>query len=140
MREIPVCDKKHIVLGLPKTPARWDGDPVFTPITRITMTCGGGMGGSRWYEYVKRMPHSDMTGLKTVLDVDGKEKTVNTAYVVEMEDFTLVNCFYISNNSNFQKGMWVFSMLVEDGTTVTYDNQHFKSDKIKGVDVCVDAD
>lgn len=139
MREIPVCTNKHIVLGLPKTPARWDGNPVFTPITRILMSCGGGMGGSRWYEYVKRVPHSDMNGLKTVTDVDGKEKTINAAYVVAMEDFSLVNCFYISNNPNFKKGMWVFSMLVDYGTTVLYSNS-FNSDKIEGVDVCVDED
>lgn len=42
-------------LGKEFTPSEWDGEPEYLPITRIKMTCGGGMGGQSWYEYIHRI-------------------------------------------------------------------------------------
>lgn len=128
MKEIPVNQGKSVRMGLPKTPARWEGSPKYTPITRILLSCGGGMGGSRWYEYVKRIPLDSIKGITVVEDIHGKKKAVNERYVVEMEDFTLVKAVYHSDNPNFQKGLWGVWLLTDDGASVSlfksFDSQY----------------
>ena len=88
------------VLSLPGSPAEWNGKPILRPITVITMTCGGGMGGSYWKEYVLqtklKFPMGEM--LYLIDATTGKEFTVNPRYVVKAENFILVEAHYSTTN------------------------------------------
>lgn len=76
-------------LGKPKTPSKWIGKPEYLPITKIRMTCGGGMGGSTWYEYVQHLDKIPSNEIISVRRYDGKDIRLNTSYIVEAEDFTM---------------------------------------------------
>lgn len=80
---------KDAVLGKIYTPSEWIGKPEYTSVTRLRMTCGGGMGGSSWYEYVHRVAGISSNAIVRFIRYDGKPIIINTAYIVEAEDFTL---------------------------------------------------
>lgn len=50
----------------------------------LSMTCGGGMGGCRWKEYIKATELKPNT-LVEVETLFGEKKTINTEYVVKAE-------------------------------------------------------
>ena len=78
-------------LGKPKTPSKWKGFPEYTLITKVRMTCGGGLDvdGATWYEYVYRLDEIPTNKIIEVKRYDGKMIRLNTAYVVSTEDFKL---------------------------------------------------
>lgn len=73
--------------------SKWVGEPEYEKVTRLEMTCCGGAGSSCWYRYVRRidsllnLPDNSIVRL---IQYDGKPILINTAYIVEAEDFTLV--------------------------------------------------
>lgn len=71
------------------TPSTWIGEPKYKLITRIHMTCGGGIGGSSWEEYVERMEEFPTNKIIKVKRYDGKELFINTSYIVKTENFKL---------------------------------------------------
>lgn len=73
----------------PKTPSKWKCFPEYTLITKVRMTCGGGLGGASWYEYVYRLDEIPTNKIIEVKRYDGKMIRLNTAYVVSTEDFKL---------------------------------------------------
>lgn len=103
-------------LGLPFTPSHWVGTPEYIPVTRIRMTCGGGVGGSSWYEYVNRIMIDDVIDSKfiKVTDYTGNEITINTNYIVEMRNFTILKAVFMnSGNYHFEPGSWEYYTLME---------------------------
>lgn len=72
-------------------PAKWVGNPEYTPITRLDMTSGGGVGGRHWYEYVTRLTPNALPSnqIISVTRYDGKVIYINTSFVVMAENFTL---------------------------------------------------
>ncbi len=110
-------------IGKPLTPSTWIGEPKYYPITRIKITCGGGMGGSSWYEYVDRIPldkFEDFTGkMLRVKTVDGNEKLINPNYVVEVDsEITMICATLNSQNPHFEKGLYEYRFLYRDGIKV----------------------
>ena len=81
--------RKDAELGKKKNPSYWEGEPEYTPITRIRMSCGGGMGGAQWFEYIYRLGKIPSNTIMKVKRYDGKVISLNTSYVVSAEDFTL---------------------------------------------------
>ena len=77
------------IMNKPKTPSTWIGEPKYTPVTRIKISCGGGMGGASWYEYVHKVTEIPANTLVKFKRFDGKEFMLNTSFVVCAEDFTL---------------------------------------------------
>ena len=58
--------------------------PVIKGGKRILMSCGGGMAGSKWYEYVSDI---DMEGeFIDVITIDGQSKLLGKQYVVSIID------------------------------------------------------
>ena len=80
------------VLTLPGSPAEWCYAPDLIPITVITMSCGGGMGGAQWKEYVSRIQTKDLTAdqMLTVTDAVSDK---------EIENFLMVEANYRSTNT-----------------------------------------
>lgn len=80
---------KDLKINKPKSPSVWVGEPKYLPITRLKMSCGGGMGGSCWYEYVCRLEKIPSNTMLNVKRYDGKSLFINTTYVVNAENFKL---------------------------------------------------
>lgn len=80
---------KDAKLDRQKKPSHWEGAPKYLPITRLNMTCGGGVGGSNWYEYVYRVDNIPSNTIMEFIRYDGKQIKINTTYIVGAEDFKL---------------------------------------------------
>lgn len=105
-------------LPKPMTPSKWLGIS-YKPVTRIKMSCGGGMGGSSWYEYVERVPLDSIAAEEKRCIVfrtfDGENVLLNIAYMVKAEQFTVAMATLRSENPYFPKGDYTYCFLVEDG-------------------------
>lgn len=113
---------KDNCIGVPMTPGHWVSKSVeYTPITRLRMSCGGGIGGAQWFEYVNRVPLDELAEMKSAIVTtwNGKRKLINMNYVVEAEKFTIAKAVYDSTNPNFQKGEYLVARLLEDGSVVS---------------------
>lgn len=101
------------------SPSSWVSDGVsYLPVTKLTMTCGGGLGGSRWAEFVKRIPIENIGcgGDFSVLESwDGKKFLINKFYLVRAEQLTIASAVLRSANPNHPKGDYTYYWLVEDG-------------------------
>ena len=109
-------------IGVPMTPGHWVSKSVeYMPITRLRMSCGGGIGGAQWFEYVNRVPLDELAEMKSAIVTtwNGKRKLINMNYVVEAEKFTIAKAVYDSMNPNFQKGEYLVARLLEDGSVVS---------------------
>lgn len=96
------------IIDKPMTPGYWLKEtPQYKNITRIEMTCGGGIGGSHWYEYVNEIPLKEIkpNQMLTIITIDGEEKLINTNYVVSVDNsYQIVDIFYHSDNHCFEIG------------------------------------
>ena len=114
-------------IGVPMTPGHWVSKSVeYTPITRLRMSCGGGIGGAQWFEYVNRVPLDELAEMKSAIVTtwNGKRKLINMNYVVEAEKFTIAIAVYDSMNPNFQKGEYLVARLLEDGSVVSLSDKY----------------
>ena len=68
-------------------------------VLEVTITAGGGMGGSRWTRLIK--PQQVKDGLNWYETIDGEEIAINTNYIVEVKKFYLYTVDYLCTNSNF---------------------------------------
>lgn len=123
LKDFDIIKETCGALFLPKTPAHWLGDePEYRKISRVEMTCGGGMGGCHWYEYINRGEMQDVTvgGVKMLECTrwNGKKVTINPQYVVAIEDYTLLLATYYSRNPNYPTGEYTVKYLAQDWQTV----------------------
>lgn len=60
-------------------------------INKVRMSCGGGMGGSTWYEYGKFKSTPKIGELVEFVDaVSGETKSINPSFIVKVEQVQLV--------------------------------------------------
>lgn len=108
-------------LGKEFTPSEWDGEPEYLPITRIKMTCGGGMGGQSWYEYIHRIKDIPNNAIMKCRRYDGKEIVINTAFLVEAEEFTLASAklditgWARASRERLENYIKTYHVLIDDG-------------------------
>ena len=74
-------------------------------VLRIKMSCGGGMGGSSWFETVNQNVELKPNSLITVETIDGETKTINTNFMVYSVEKKLVKVTEVHENSNFKETM-----------------------------------
>lgn len=114
------------VLKRPMTPGKWVGRPSYLEITRLHMTCGGGIGGSTWFEYISRINLMDLAKDESNYLVtqrwNGSAVFINKAYVVSAEQFTIAYADYESLNPNYPAGTYTYYYLTEDGHKFTLSN------------------
>jgi hypothetical protein len=79
---------KH-TFGYPVSPCTLIGSDE-KEISKVTISCGGGMGGSKWCEYgnFEHLESNQLCGFKDA--ITGERRTINTAFVVEVETGKLV--------------------------------------------------
>lgn len=109
--------------GRPMTPGNWvatSEDVQYIPVTRLKMSCGGGVGGAQWYEYIQRIPLEELAAKDRIVAVtwDGKRKLINLRNVVTADEYTIASAVYHSGNPNFPVGEYLMSRLVPDGTKI----------------------
>lgn len=84
----------------PNTPCEWLSKMTVTKVIVVTMTCGGGMGGSRWKEFLIDDDIKD--GLHTYTRIDGVKIKINSKYVVRVVyGMYMAKVKYIHYNENF---------------------------------------
>ena len=117
---------KDLEIKKPKSPSSWVGEPKYLPITRLKMSCGGGsIGGSSWYEYVYRLEKIPSNTMLNVKRYDGKSFFVNTAYVVNAENYKLViteidiSAWASRSNKVIKETTEKYLSLIEDDEYVT---------------------
>jgi len=102
----------------PISPSRWVSKaPACQEVTEITMSCGGGMGGSRWNEYVERTALEVLareTGCITVRRYTGEKVILNTRFIVMARQLTIASMVLDSTNPYFP-GLHTYRVLVNDG-------------------------
>lgn len=91
-----------IKMYLPNTPSRFIGKARVMKVKRVKMTCGGGMGGASWNEYVLDFPETPKHDLIKVTNYKGEKMTINTAYVVKIMDSQIVAIVTDSQNPTFR--------------------------------------
>lgn len=77
-----------------------------TKVLRIKMSCGGGMGGSSWYETVEPVELTP-NSLVEVHTIQGEDKLINTSFVVEATEKQLFKTTEIHQNHNFRETMGI---------------------------------
>lgn len=87
---------------LPNCPSKWSSKPKVSKIIIVRMTCGGGMGGSCWNEYLKADKIID--GINDYERIDGIKIAINSKYVVRVVyGMYIVKSSYIHYNENFKE-------------------------------------
>lgn len=99
---------------LPRAPAKWTTQPTYKQITRIRLTAGGGMAGTRWTEYVEKTDKIESNQLQEFTRITGKKIILNTSHITDAEDFILAEMDYNNQNSNFQLGITHVQYLLEE--------------------------
>ena len=118
---------KKECIGRPKTPGCWKTPILETvPVTDLLLTCGGGIGGTSWHLYIKRIPLHDIcmsNGMMEVETWDGYKYVINSRYLVSARQMGIAIGIYHSDNDNFKVGDWEYAYLVEDGHVVHTSNR-----------------
>lgn len=87
---------------LPVSPSKYLSKPKVSSVIVVKMSCGGGMGGSCWNEYLLDKDIKD--GLNTYTRIDGIKIKINSKYVVRVVyGMYIVKVKYIHFNYNFKE-------------------------------------
>ena len=89
---------------LTKNPAKMV-DSEIRKVLRIKMSCGGGMGGSSWYETVNPNVELIPNSLVEIETIEGVTKIINTNFVVSAVEEQLIKVTEIHQNTNFKETM-----------------------------------
>lgn len=104
--------KKYI--GFECTPSRWiTKEPSYEKVTQLTLSYGGGMGGTKETRYVKRVKEIIPNKMMTFIGLKGKEITINTNYIVKAENYTVVSAQHKTTNSH-SKPIVTINKLIDD--------------------------
>lgn len=90
-----------IKIYLPNTPSHFVGGAKIYKVKKVKMTCGGGMGGSVWNEYIIDFPENIGTGHIDVTNYKGEKMLLNTRYIVKVTDSQVVGITTDSQNSHY---------------------------------------
>ena len=113
MEKIPQL--KDNLIYLPCTPSRWTGEPEYKKITRIRITTGGGIGGSKYSEYIEQTDDIESNKIQEFTRITGKKVKINTRYITDLEDFILVTVKLENENHNcYHLGLNTFQYIMDE--------------------------
>lgn len=124
MSEIRKLENNFI--GYPCTPCKWTSEIRYKKISKLLITYGGGMGGSKRIEYVERVKNINNDSIQSFVRFDGKTIKYNTRYIVSIEDFTMVSIDYETTNQ-YHKPKGTLNFLVEDDVQVKTINEYHRN-------------
>lgn len=79
--------------------SEWIGIRHKEDVLELTITAGGGMGGSKWTRLIK--PKEIKEGLDWYETIDGDEISINSNYIVEVKKYQLICAEFLCTNRNF---------------------------------------
>lgn len=123
-------DKVHegsVLMTYPMTPSRWlVNKPTYTNVLRVRISCGGGIGGQQWYEYLCGVTFEDLIRAERFIKVknlNGKEVLLNVNNIVEAKPFKIASARLYSNNDNFTIGEYTVRYLLDSKATAQLVNR-----------------
>lgn len=78
------------------SPAIWTKEPEYKKVTEITLSYGGGMGGTQETIYVERVPKIRPNTIQTFTKTDGELININTSFLVKSINLTQVTVSFKS--------------------------------------------
>lgn len=92
-----------IKMYLPNTPSQFVGDAKIFKVKKVLMTCGGGIGGSSWNEYIVDFPENFMfgNGMLNVTNYKGEKMILSVRYIVKISDSQIVGITTDSQNPTY---------------------------------------
>lgn len=118
-----IIDGDTVEVGYPMTPGRWaDNSQEMRDGMLITVSCGGGLGGSRWDEVVvgDKFPTIEGAGLVELTRNNGQTFLLNPRNIVKIEFVNIVSAVFINENSNYELGEWKFYWLLRRNIPVNF--------------------
>lgn len=102
---------KTYTVGTPVSPAHWVSEPVYEDFMEVTITAGGGLGGTLWYEYIpqQKLPANEIISVETM---DGVVIQLNTSFIVKAEPVTIMFASYQSENPYYKRGRYRVQWIV----------------------------
>ena len=121
---------------LPNTPSYFVGDVDIKKVKKVKMTCGGGMGGSCWYEYIScdTMPEDLNYGLINVVNYKGEKITINTMYVVKITEREVASIVTDSQNPHYS-GIKKFFYEIPCGEDIELCNEYGRTEEQHDVEL-----
>ena len=94
---------------LPCTPSEWLSQPLpsVESCLKLTITSGGGMGGSKWKRFVKAIPTDIIPSnqlMKFTNIITNEEIVINTSFIVEIKEMNFFKVSYHSDNKHVGVG------------------------------------
>lgn len=102
----------------PISPSSWADSPEYIKITRVLMTCGGGIGGAQWNEYIRRISNIKSNEIQEFDAFDGRKVLLNSSFIVKADNYTLVKVKIDSKNPSYPIGIHTYYYLVEDAAQI----------------------
>ena len=127
IKDFEHIQKGTVMLSRQYTPSHWlnDGKTETVKALKTTMTCGGGMGGSKWTIYIVGMTLDELANSEGFLIVnlyDDECRLINTANIVDATEVNIVSAYFHSDNYNFETGTYKKSILTTTDAKVVLTN------------------
>lgn len=92
-----------IKMYLPNTPSFFMEPAKIYKVKKVKMTCGGGMGGCSWDEYIVDFPKNFQfgNGWLDVTNYKGEKMILNARYIVKISDSQIVGMKTNSQNPHY---------------------------------------
>lgn len=142
MAKITSKISKQYIINLPLTPASFTTkkpEIISENAAILEISCGGGMGGSHWKEYVIDFDFNDLNrdGLIQVTLFTGETKFINTRNIVTAKPRAIIRASVKHSNTNFKDNYWemYFTIHKSDIKSVKLNESYFSySDKSPNVE------
>lgn len=112
--------KEPSKIELPMTPAKWEGDITYRPVTALKIAYGHEDDRQPWNEYVEKIDIEsiDPEKMLIVTTIDGEQKLINPQYIIAARNLTMATAIIDSSNINYENGLHEFRYLCEQGVTL----------------------
>ena len=115
---------------LPCTPSKWLSEllPSVESCLKLTITSGGGMGGSRWKRFVKPMgldiiPSNQL--VKFIDIINGEDILINTSFIVEAKEMNFFTVSFHTDNEHMGVGdKKLYFCTDKDNTNIMLSNKY----------------
>ena len=127
-------DSNQIIIGVPVTPSKRT-DQIFTDGFAIIVSCGGGMGGSKWKHYAEIIEENDTT--TKIKTIDNREIILTNRFIVAIEPVRLVKVTYDTTaHANYHRHVCtketqthIFAFRGNEHCAFSHEIQHFFDNK-----------
>ena len=125
------------VLGFALGSCEWVGKPKYTDAVQVTMSCGGGMGGSMWYyglldttlDEIAEAISNNTTLVK--MTTRGTKVCINPRYIVQAKPCTLIDRSFVTQHPDARGVMFHYCILTPQDHKVTFLDKYLWNDEFR---------